>query len=68
VLSGVVAEGDLAKESIIVAKGGIAKEICLEEMEFQGYNVTVEGEITKVGYTFVTIGSPNFRKTYFRPN
>jgi hypothetical protein len=26
------------------------------------------GEITKVGYTFVTIGSPNFRKTHFRPN
>jgi hypothetical protein len=28
----------------------------------------VMGEITKVGYTFVTIGSPNFPKTTFRPN
>jgi hypothetical protein len=26
------------------------------------------GEITKVGYTFVTIRSPEFRKTFFRPN
>jgi hypothetical protein len=26
------------------------------------------GGITKVGYTFVTIWSPKFRKTYFRPN
>jgi hypothetical protein len=27
-----------------------------------------EGGITKVGYTFVTIWSPKFRKTNFRPN
>jgi hypothetical protein len=26
------------------------------------------GGITKVGYTFVTIWSPKFRKTFFRPN
>jgi hypothetical protein len=36
-LSGVVAEVDVAKESII-----IAKESCLEAMEFQGYNVTLD--------------------------
>jgi hypothetical protein len=28
----------------------------------------VMGGITKVGYTFVTIRSPKFRKTNFRPN
>ena len=32
------------------------------------YYFWIKGEITKVGYTFVTIGSPNFRKTHFRPN
>ena len=42
-LSGVVAEGDVAKESII-----IEKESCLEAMEFQGYNVTLDVKVEEM--------------------
>jgi hypothetical protein len=47
-LSGVVAEGDVAKESIIIAKGGIAKESFLEAMEFQGYSVTLDVKVEEM--------------------
>jgi hypothetical protein len=68
----------LAKNKVLdIVKGKIVKPEFEEGEEKEPQNVAamekfkdvdIKGEITKVGYTFVTIGSPNFRKTIFRPN